>query len=300
VKESWEDAYLANLATQPLEVVLDKIRIATKVGLFTTERHSPGVVAEELLRHKIDYFTGYVCENLGSPDERVTHAELVELVEQPFAPLNVMILVRRPNAPDRPREAIGRRLFGNPDDAFLQSKPKKGLLTPSEVRSLALAEMDLGPTSTVWDIGAGSGSVSIEAAQIASGGTTYSIEMDAEDHALIRTNAERFGVANLVAVLGRAPEAWQALPDPDAVFVGGSGRDVSRLVELAFARLRPGGRLVATVGALESLTEVHTALGRLVPKVNVWMINVARGTDQLERLRFEALNPTFLVGVVKP
>src|SRR5579883_1187728 len=132
VKESWEDAYLANLATQPLEVVLDKIRIATKVGLFTTERHSPGVVAEELLRHKIDYFTGFVCENLGSPDERVTHAELVELVEQPFAPLNVMILVRRPNAPDRPREAIGRRLFGNPDDAFLQSKPKKGLLTPSE------------------------------------------------------------------------------------------------------------------------------------------------------------------------
>ncbi len=96
-----------------------------------------------------------------------------------------MILVRKPNVPDRPSEAIGRRLFGNPDEVFLQSKPKQGLLTPAEVRAMALAEMDLGPASTVWDIGAGSGSVAIEAAQIAAAGTTYAIEMDADDHALI-------------------------------------------------------------------------------------------------------------------
>jgi precorrin-6Y C5,15-methyltransferase (decarboxylating) len=165
---------------------------------------------------------------------------------------------------------------------------------------MALAEMDLGPSSTVWDIGAGSGSVAIEAAQIAHGGTTYAIEMDGEDHALIRSNAERFGVTNLVPVLGRAPEAWEPLPAPDAVFVGGSGRDVSRLVELAYDRLRQGGRLVASVGALESLAEVHTALSRRQPDVNLWMINVARGTHQLERVRFEAVNPTFLVSVVKP
>ncbi|MBS0210463.1 MAG: precorrin-6y C5,15-methyltransferase (decarboxylating) subunit CbiE [Planctomycetes bacterium] len=299
VKESWEDAYLANLATQPLDLVVDKVRVATKAGMFTTERHSPGAVAEELLRRKIDYFSAYVCENLGSPDERVTHAELAELIEQEFAPLNVMILVRRPNAPDRPRDSIGKRLFGNPDDAFLQSKPKKGLLTPAEVRSMALSEMDLGPTSTVWDIGAGSGSVAIEAAQIASGGTTYAIEMDPEDHALIQTNAERFQVGNLVAILGRAPEAWANLPDPDAIFVGGSGREISPLVDSAYQRLKAGGRLVASVGSLESLAAVHSTLQARQPRVNVWMINLARGTNQLERVRFEALNPTFLVSVVK-
>jgi precorrin-6Y C5,15-methyltransferase (decarboxylating) len=299
VKESWEEAYLTNLASHPVEAVLDKIRIATKVGLFTTETASPTAIAQALLKRKVDYFSAYVCENLGSPDERVTQGELREIAEQEFSPLNVMILVRKPHVPDRPSEMTGRRLFGNRDDAFLQSKPKRGLVTPAEVRALALAELDLGPTSTVWDVGAGSGSVAIEAAQLASGGTTYAIEMDGEDHALIITNAESFHVPNLVPVLGKAPEAWAALPDPDCIFVGGSGRDISRLVDAAFDRLRPNGRLVASVGSIENLAEVNTTLHRRQSNVNVFMVNVARGTHQLERLRFEALNPTFLISVVK-
>ena len=224
VKESWEEAFLTNLATHGITAVVEQIRTAEKVGLFTTESCPPSLVAETLLDHGIDYFTAYVCENLSSPDERVTQGELSELVGQEFAPLNVMILVHKPHVPDRPSDAIGRRLFGNPDDAFLQSKPKRALLTPSEVRAIALAELDLGPGSVVWDVGAGSGSVSVEAAQIAREGTVYAIEMDVEDHELIVANAGRFKVENLVAVLGRAPEAFAELPDPDCVFVGGSGR----------------------------------------------------------------------------
>ncbi len=300
VKESWEEAYLTDLANHRLDEVIEKIRIATKVGLFTTEMYPTKAVAKALLDRRIDYFSAYVCENLGSPDERVTQGELAEIAAQDFSPLNVMILVRRPDVPDRPRDAIGQRLFGNPDEAFMQSKPKHGLLTPAEVRAIALAEMDLGPTSTVWDIGAGSGSVAIEAAKIAAGGRIYALEMDAEDHELIRENAQRFGVANLVAVLGRAPDAWADFPDPDSVFVGGSGREISRIVELAYQRLRPGGRLVASVGSIESLSGVHEALGRLNDDVKVLMINLARGTYQLERVRFEAMNPTFLLSAVKP
>jgi precorrin-6B C5,15-methyltransferase / cobalt-precorrin-6B C5,C15-methyltransferase len=299
VKESWEEALLTDLANRPLDQVVEKIRVATKVGLFTTDAAPPKSVAKALLDRRIDYFSAYVCENLGSPDERVTQGELAEIASQDFSPLNVMILVRRPTAPDRPTDAIGRRLFGNPDEVFQQSKPKQGLLTPAEVRSIALAQMDLGPTSTVWDIGAGSGSVAIEAAQIAAGGAVYAIEMDAADHALITSNAERFGVSNLVAVLGRAPDAWAELPDPDSIFVGGTGREIGRVVELAYARLRPGGRLVANVGSVESLSAVQQALARVAKDVNVWMINIARGTQQLERVRFEALNPTFLLSVVK-
>jgi precorrin-6Y C5,15-methyltransferase (decarboxylating) len=299
VKESWEEAFLTNLANHSLESVAERIRIADKVGLFTSEQYQPGDVARDLLARGIDYFSAYVCENLGSPDERVTHSELRELVGEQFSPLNVMILVHKPEMPDRPAEAIGHRLFGNPDEAFLQSRPKYGLLTPFEVRSLALAELDLGPSSTVWDIGAGSGSVSIEAAQIARDGQTFAVEMDQEDHLLIRSNAQRFGVANLVPVLGRAPEAWADLPDPDAVFIGGSGREISRLIELAFDRLRAGGRLVANVGSIENLSAVHETLQRRAA-VKVWMINIARGTHQLERFRFAALNPTFLLAVTKP
>ena len=299
VKETWEEAYLTNLANHPLEQVVEKVRVAEKVGLFTSETCPPQAVARELLKRKIDYFTAYVCENLGSPDERVTHEDLAELVDEQFAPLNVMILVRKPGVPDRPSEAIGRRLFGNPDEAFLQSKPKKGLLTPAEVRSLALAELDLGPRSTVWDIGAGSGSVAIEAAQIAASGKTYAIEMDPEDHALIIANAERFGTANLVPVLGQAPDAWAKLPDPDAVFVGGTGRHVSRIVEQAYARLRPSGRIVASISSIENLHDVQRTLHRLSGDSSVWMISIARGVQQLDRTSFEAMTPTFLVGAIK-
>lgn len=300
VKESWEEAYLTDLSRRPLESVLDKIRVAEKVGLFTSDANPPAKIAAELLQRGIDYFTAYVCENLGSPDERVTQGELSELTDQTFAPLNVMILVRKPDVPDRPAEARGRRLFGNSDDVFQQSKPKKGLLTPAEVRSMALAEMDLGPRSIVWDVGAGSGSVAIEAAQIAAEGTTYAIEMDAEDHGLTIANAERMGVKNLVAVHGRAPDAWEDLPDPDATFIGGSGREIRLLIDPAYERLRGGGRLVVVVGSIENLADAHDTLNRRGLDVKVWMINIARGTHQLDRVRFDALHPTFMLSVVKP
>lgn len=299
VKESWDEAYLTNLANQPLERVVERIRSAEKVGLFTTEEQPPAAVAKALLDRQIDYFAAYVCENLGSPDERVTHSELPELVGQSFSPLNVLVLVRKPGVPDRPAKMLGRRLFGNPDEAFQQLKPKRGLLTPAEVRAMALAEMDIGVSSIVWDVGAGSGSVAIEAALIASAGSVYAIEMDPEDHQLIASNAQEFGVANLTPILGQAPDAWKNLPDPDAVFVGGTGRMVRAIVEAAFARLRKGGRLVANVSSIENVAALHELLRQKSDEANVWMISISRGTHQLERLRFESLNPTFLIAAVK-
>lgn len=299
VKESWDEAYLCNVATQPLEAIIEKIRTAEKAGLFTSDDGSPSRIAQALLDRRIDYFSAYVCENLGSPDERVTTGELAEIAGQQFAPLNVMILVRKPGVPDRPVEMVGHRLFGNPDEMFLQTKPKRGLLTTAEVRTLALAEMDLGPTSIVWDVGAGSGSVAIEAAQIASGASTYAIEMDADDHRLISDNSQRFGVRNLVPVLGQAPEAWAKLPDPDAIFVGGAGRGVAGICTQAYERLKPGGRLVANFSSVENLAAVYEVLHKLSGDVNLRMVNICHGTYQLERVRFEAMNPTFLVSVVK-
>lgn len=299
VKESWDEAYLTNLATQQLPLVVEKIRTAQKVGLFTTESASPRRVAQVLLELGIDYFTAYVCENLGAPDERVTHGELSEVATQDFALLNVMILIRKPDLPDRPLAMVGRRLFGNPDEMFLQTQPKRGLLTPAEVRSVALAALDIGRTSVVWDVGAGSGSVAIEAAQIASGGSVYAIEMDPEDHQMIAMNAERFGVRNLTRILGQAPEAWGPLPDPDAVFVGGTGRQVRSIVQGALQRLKPGGRLVANVSSIDNLAGVHQLLHEVCGDAEVLMINLARGTFQLESIRFEAQNPTFLIRAVK-
>lgn len=299
VKESWDDAYLTNLANHSIDAVVERIRTAEKVGVFTTEEHGPEKVAAALLKRRIDYFTAYVCENLGARNERVTRGSLAEIAVQQFDPLNVMILVRSVDVPDQPRDPAVRSLFGNPDETFIQSKPKQGLLTTAEVRAVALAQMALGAQSIVWDVGAGSGSVSVEAAQITPAGQVFAIEQDAEDAELIRDNANRFGVVNVTPVIGRAPEVWTDLPDPDAVFMEGSGREIVRLAELAFARLKPGGRLVGSIASIEALHEVRTALVALTSDVNVWMLNVARGTDQLERLRFEALDPRFLIAASK-
>src|SRR5271157_3345093 len=220
VKESWEDAYLTNLAGRPIEAVLDRIRTAEKVGLFSSDELTPPRVARELLQRGIDYFRAYVCENLGSPDERVTQAELADLATMEFDPLNVLILIRKPNRPDRAGRGGRHRLFGNPDDAFAQSLPKRGLITQAEVRAIALSQLDIRATSVVWDIGAGSGSVAIEAAQLAFQGIVYAVEPEPGDVALVEANAEAFGVPNVKAVLGRAPEILEGLPEPDAVFVG--------------------------------------------------------------------------------
>ena len=299
VKESWEEAFLANLSGQSIERVVDKIRGSETVGLFTSEQWPPSAVARTLLDEGIDYFQAYVCENLGSPDERVTQGSLADIAAEAFGPLNVMILVRRARAADTPGHA-GSRLFGNPDECFLQSRPKRGLLTPCEVRSLALAELGLHARSVVWDVGAGSGSVSLEAARIAQAGLVHAIEMDPDDHRLITANAERFGVSNLKAVLGKAPEAWKGLPDPDAIYVGGSGRDVAMLVEEAWKRLKSGGRLVTACNSIENLAAVHAILRARSGNAAYWMVNIARGIEQMDRIRFEALNPTFLIAATKP
>ena len=300
VKENWDEAYLTDLGNQTIEHVVQKIRSTERVGVFTNSESTPAALATALLAARIDYFTAYVCENLGSPDERVTSGTLEEVAAQSFAPLNVMILVRRASAPDRPTEMIGKRLFGNPDEMFLQTKPKRGLLTPSQIRCLALAELNLGPTSVVWDIGAGSGSVAIEAGQISPGGEVYAIEMDVDDFALIGQNAERFGVSNVFPIHGAAPTAWHDLPNPDAIFIGGTGRQLATIVTDAFARLKPGGRIVADMASIDNVSEVQAFLRESTGDVKIWMFNVAKGNYQLERVRFEAQNPIFVLSAIKP
>ncbi len=299
VKETWEEAYLTNLHTHPLEEVIDRIRTAETVGLFPGEKEGPAEIARQLLVRGLDYFRAYVCENLGGPDERVTQGELSEIQEMEFSPLNVMILKRKPGRPDLPAAPGRYRRFGNSDDVFAQSRPKSGLITQTEVRSLALAQLNIQAGCVVWDIGAGSGSVAIEAARLSEPGTVYAIEQDAADYHLILANAETFGVRNLKAIHGTAPAVFVGLPAPDAIFVGGTGKEIGRLLAAAWTALRAGGQLVVNVATLESLSATHATLKELAGSVSALMVNVARGTEQMETLRFEAVNPTFLLAAGK-
>src|SRR6185312_5225986 len=222
IKESWEEAYLTDLAARSLDDAVDKIRTAETVGLFTSERYHPGRVAAELLGRGIDYFTAYVCENLGGKDERITRGDLADIRDMKFDPLNILILRRKPNRPDRPRMATFRR-FGNPDEVFAQTRPKTGLITQAEVRAVALSQLDLHPGEVFWDVGAGSRSVAIEAASLVAPGPAHAIEPDPADYHLIGANADTFGATNVKPVSGTAPEVFASLPAPDAIFVGGNG-----------------------------------------------------------------------------
>lgn len=300
VKESWDDAYLTSLGGRALEPTLDRIRTADKVGLFPSEEISPKRLAREMLSRGIDYFRVYVCENIGSPDERVTQADLGELVHMDFHPLNVMILIRNQTQPRRTKGQGRQRLFGNPEEAFAQSQPKAELTTRAEVRAIALSFMDLRPDSIVWDVGAGSGAVTIESAQLSYRGMVYAIEPEASDMALLLSNCEQFGVLNVKTILGRAPEATRDLPDPDAVFVGGTGRRVDHVLTAVYDRLTPGGRMVVNVVTIDGLATSYDTLRRLAGNVNLWNISIARGIDQMERVRFEASTPSFLLAVTKP
>jgi len=299
IKETWEEAYLTDLASRPLEEAVDKIRTAETVGLFTTAEAHPARIARELLSRGIDYFTAWVCENLGGKDERITRGELSDIRDMKFDPLNILILKRKPNRPDRQRDGAKLRRFGNPDDVFAQTRPKTGLITQSEVRAVALAQLDLHSGDVFWDVGAGSGSVAIEAAALVHPGPSYAIEQDSADYHLIVANAALFGVSNVRPVSGTAPEVFSALPQPDAIFVGGNGGEVARMMEACFAALRPGGRLVTNVGTLEMISATYAVLKRLGGHVDVLLMNLARGVEQLESLRFEAINPTVLMRVEK-
>jgi precorrin-6Y C5,15-methyltransferase (decarboxylating) len=97
-----------------------------------------------------------------------------------------------------------------------------------------------------------------------------------------------------------APAVFHDLPHPDAIFIGGNGGEVARLLEASFAALRPGGRLVVNVGTIEMLSAVYAVMKSLTSSVQLHLINISRGVEQLETLRFEAVNPTFLLTIRKP
>jgi precorrin-6Y C5,15-methyltransferase (decarboxylating) len=210
-------------------------------------------------------------------------------------PLNVLLLLR--DAPGwRPPPAI---TFLH-EDAFSKRMPKKGLITKREVRLLSLAALAIRPDSVVWDIGAGSGSVAIEAALLAPEGRVYAVEVDPEGAEICRDNLKTHAVDNVDVVEGRAPEVLAGLDAPDAVFVGGSKGSMDEIIDAAFSRLRPGGRLVVNAITLENVGETYQAFRRreLVPEVT--LLQVSRAEPLARYLRYEALNPIQIFAVTKP
>jgi precorrin-6Y C5,15-methyltransferase (decarboxylating) len=189
-----------------------------------------------------------------------------------------------------------RRPLGLPDEAFEQRRPLRGQITKREVRAVSLYSLGLRHDSVVWDIGAGTGSVSVEAALIAVQGEVYAVERDESSIELLRRNVERFGSANVRVIPGEAPLALSDLPDPDAVFVGGSGGQLADILDAAARRLKPGGRIVVNLAALERAQEAYHRLKERGLATEMVMVNAARSKELADgTVRLESLNPVFIV-----
>ena len=195
-----------------------------------------------------------------------------------------------------PGAGCGERCLGLPDDAFEQRRPVRGQITKSEVRAVSLYALGLRPDSIVWDIGAGTGSVSVEAARIAHRGRIYAIDKDADSAGLLESNVAKYGDGRVSVVIGTAPDALRDLPDPDSVFIGGGGAALPAIIATVVNRLRDNGRLVANFAVMERANATYQTLKEAAMSPEMTMITAARGRELPDgALRLEAMNPVFVV-----
>jgi precorrin-6Y C5,15-methyltransferase (decarboxylating) len=279
--EPWAGAALLSAHGRPLEAILQRILGAPLSAVLTDSVRTPAAIASKLITEGLGGSERCaVCERLGGVEQRIVRTTLEDAAGRTFADPNVFVIWN-----SAPRRGVPP---GLPDGAFSTSG---SLITKREVRLQALAELGLTDGTTVWDIGAGSGSVGIEAARWFPGCLVFAAERRASLFSHLEENRRRFPAANLTAAYGEAPEICVDWPDPDAVFVGGSGGRLPELIDLVRTRLRPGGRLVIALATLDHIPVLRSRL----PDARLTQIQINRGIPIGEALRLDALNPVFLV-----
>lgn len=284
----WQDWRFASAHGVACDIVAEAER-AGELFLITSGGEDPSRLSGELVQAGFGDARVTVAERLSYPDERITCATASEIAGQTFDDLNVMLIEFAGGA------ASSRWPYassGIPDELFIRGDVP---MTKQEVRAVALAKLRLAATDTVWDVGAGTGSVSIEAALVARAGSVWAVERNATGVRLIRENADAFGCGNVHAVPGVAPEALAKLPVPDAVFVGGSAGELPSIVEAALEK-NSQVRLCVPCVTVETLTEACALLsGSRFKGFEACQVSAARAEAVGSHHLMKAQNPVFLV-----
>lgn len=284
----WQDWRFASAHGVACDIVAEAER-AGELFLATSGGEDPSRLSGELVQAGFGDARVTVAERLSYPDERITCATASEIAGQTFDDLNVMLIEFAGGA------ASSRWPYassGIPDELFIRGDVP---MTKQEVRAVALAKLRLTATDTVWDVGAGTGSVSIEAALVARAGSVWAVERNAAGVQLIRENADAFGCGNVHAVPGVAPEALAKLPVPDAVFVGGSAGELPSIVEAALEK-NSQVRLCVPCVTVETLTEACALLsGSRFKGFEACQVSAARAEAVGSHHLMKAQNPVFLV-----
>lgn len=286
---AWEDATVLSAHGRALAPLVRDALSARKLAILTDPGQGPREVAAALLAAGMEpEARAWVLERLGGPDERIWSGALADVARWDGASLNVLVILR---AADRVRGP--RHRLSLPDAAYHH---RDGQITKSEVRIVSLARLAPRPGDVVWDIGAGSGAVALEAADLcAPTGVVLAVERSPEQVDLFRRNVARHGVENVRLVPGEAPAALAELPAPDAVFIGGSGGALESILACALARLRPGGRIVANCALLESALTSVRVLEEHGLTADITQLAVSRGGRLSGGTHLTALNPVLVV-----
>ncbi len=299
VREAWDDAYLMSLHGGPdpakrrrlpyeIRHIPALLRDHGKIAILTDRENNPSEIAKGIM--SVAGFQGlkiFVCERLGYPDERITSGSPEEIAAKTFSEPNVVILLRRQEATDDRQWGV----FGLTEGEIAHSR---GLITKDEVRAVSIHKLRLPQRGILWDIGAGSGSLSVEAARLFPGLSVYAVEKDEEQLSHLEENKKRFGTADVVARRGEAPEALQDLPSPDRVFIGGSGGRLFGILQCVHEKM-PRGIIVINAVTLETLNEAMQLLEENGFDAEIAQVSVVRSKLLNGQRQMAALNPVFVI-----
>ena len=250
---------------------------------LTGGSEDPATLCAQLAAEGFGDVQGVVGQCLGTPEEKLFRGSVKELAAGRFNSLSVLLV--------EAAEVLPRRAPGLPDEAFERGDVP---MTKQEVRAAVLAKLAVRPEDILWDVGAGTGSVSVELALAAPRGRVYAVECRPEGCALIKANREKFRTRNLVLVEGLAPDALSDLPAPDAVFIGGSKGSLSAIVDAALDK-NPDARICVSAIALETLSAAVAALTAKGRTVQVSQIAVSRARAVGGLHLMMAQNPIYLI-----
>ncbi len=292
IREPWDDSVFISVHDRDLKDVVDRIVANDKAAILTDGVNTPGMISRELLSRRRSGYKAYLCENLGTAAERIRVTDIKGLLELDVAPLNVLILIREYE--DDSHAYIPT--FGIPDEEFVSIKK---LITKEEVRVVTLAKLKLRHDMCLWDIGAGSGSICVEADHLLPDGRIFAIERNEECCQFIKENLQKFNTRNVVLIEGGAPDCLEELPDPDCVFIGGSGGNLWDILDTVDQRLAVGGRIVLNASTLDTLTSANEYFGNAGYQVEVVTVNIARTRPHSNYKLFEAYDPVYILTAVK-
>lgn len=313
LKRPWQNACIISIHGRSWEPLITALKRGEEtIAIITDPQYSPVAIATLIQELGLpSTYQLWICENLGGDTEQVRSFSTAELSKSntqqttsgskalelslQVAPLHLVILVRQQTQFNQP---VAAPILGINDSDFASFPDRPGLMTKREIRAIILANLNLRPGQTIWDIGAGTGSVSIEIARLVPTAQIYAIEKTAIGITLIHQNSQRFGLTNIRPIQGTAPLTLESLPQPDRVFIGGSGGQLSGILDHAYHHLKPMGQIVSAFATLESMSELMRWTQKH-PELNIHLLqlNVSRSVTVGSQHRFSPLNPVTLATI---